>query len=215
MGGAPEHGLERLFRCGPFPHGLAERHRGRRRLYERGIVSRYRWHHRVSGLRRLSVLRRLARGVPHGVAHCGRAVAQRWQVHDGRRACLPSPPAPRTCDGRIVDAHGQHVLHDRADGGCRCARVAAAEGCRSRLRDGGDRYRRAHDCVRGFRRHARDHVGTDRQGDSADGWDVAAQRARATPLQLRPRRVLRRGRPRQLHGRARQSRDPGLHDART
>ena len=53
-------------------------------------VPGHRRHHRLPGLRRLHVLGGLAGGLSDGAADRGRAAAQRRQVHDGRRAGLPS-----------------------------------------------------------------------------------------------------------------------------
>ena len=181
VGCAQERGLERVLRGGTIAESVAERHRRGGRLHERRVVLRHRGHHRVSGLRRLHVFRRLARRVPHGALDRRRAVAQRGQVHDGRRARVSLEPAAGARDGRALDADREHVLHDRADGRRRRARVAAAARHGHYVSDGGRRHRRADDRVRGVRRNARDHLGADRQSHLADGRHDSAQHSRAAP----------------------------------
>ena len=179
MGRAQERGLERVLRGGTIAESVAERHRRSRRLHERRVVLGNSGHHRVSGLRRLHVFRRLARRVPHGALDRRRAVAQRRQVHDGRRARVSLEPAAGARDGRALDADREHVLHDRADGRRGRPRVAAAARHGHHVSDGRHRHRRADDRVRGVRRNARDHLGADRQSHLADGRHDPAQHSRA------------------------------------
>ena len=213
MGCAQERGLERVLRGGTIAESVAERHRRSRRLHERRVVLRHCGHHRVSGLRRLHVFRRLARRVPHGALDRRRAVAQRGQVHDGRRARVSLEPAAGARDGRALDADREHVLHDRADGRRGRPRVAAAARHGHHVSDGGHRHRRADDRVRGVRRNARDHLGADRQSHPADGRHDSAQHSRAGALRLQLERVLRRDRPSHLHERPGQRGHARLHDA--
>ena len=110
-------GGERVL-CGePADQGLAERNRGGRRLHERGVVSGDRGDHRVSGIRRIHVFGGMAGGVSDGAAGDRGTVAQCGQVHDGGCAGIPAEAAAGAGDGVAEHADGEHVLHDRADGG--------------------------------------------------------------------------------------------------
>ncbi len=98
---------------------------------------------------------------------CGTA-AQCRQVHHGGRAGVPTEAASGAGHGVAEHADGQHVLHDRADGGRGRAGETAA-GRKGHLQQGGDRRGNSDDRVRGVRRHAGNHMGADHQGHPADG----------------------------------------------
>ena len=73
--------------------------------------------------------------------------------------------APGAHRGRHRHARGRHLLPDRADGRRRQPDQAAL---RHPLRDGHRDRRHRDDGLRALRRHARDHLGADRQGGAAD-----------------------------------------------
>ena len=184
LGGAALAKRGRILHREPADHRLAKRRRGGGRLHERGVVSRDRGLDRVLRLRRLHVLRRLAGGLSHRAAgRCGTA-AQRRQIHHGRCARLSAQSAAGARHGGVEHDHGQHVLHDRADGGRGRARHAVAGQLACQLPSCGHRRRDPDDYLRRLRRHAGDDLGADHQGDPADGGNDPAQPAGAGAFRL-------------------------------
>ena len=151
---------------------------------------------RVLWLRRLHVFGRLAGRVSHRVARRGGTVAQCRQIHHGGRARLSAESATGARDGGAEHDHGQHVLHDRADGRRGSARHTSCSAARMSVIKlaviGG---RRAHDHLRRLRRHARHDLGADHQGDPAHGRNHSAESARARAFRLEPWRIFSMPRP--------------------
>ena len=190
MGGAAIAERGGIFYRRPAHHRLAKRRRRRGRLHERSFVSRHRRAHRLLRLRRLHVLGRLARRLSHRPARRRRAAAQFRQIHHGRRARLPAEPAARPRHGGAEHDHGQHLLHDRADGRRGRARHPVVRQLRQ-LSHRGHWRRRAHDHLRRLRRHAGHHLGADHQGHPPHGRHHSAQHPRHGAFRLELREFLR------------------------
>ena len=178
MGGAPDALDERVLRRRPIGHRAPERARARRRLHERGVVSRHRRARRAPRLRRDDLRDRLAGRLAGADVPHRRAAPQSRQVHVRRRRRVP-PAAGAGAHRLGVRRHPDGaLLHDRADGRRRQPDPADV---RHPLRVGGHRRRRRHARLRALRRHDRDDVGADHQGDAAalrrDGADGAGARA--------------------------------------
>ena len=191
----------------------AERLGDRRRLPVGGVVPRHRRPDLALRLRRLHVFGRLARRLHHRAAGDRRAVPQHRQVHAGRHPRLPQQPEGDAHRRRALDDHGVDVLPDRADGR---RRRAGEDADRHRLRDLGDRRRRADARLRAVRRHGRDDVGADHQGDPARHRVDPARDVRLGAVRLQPARLPDGGRRRRQGagaGRAAARRRRQEHDA--
>ncbi|CAA9495780.1 MAG: Acetate permease ActP (cation/acetate symporter), partial [uncultured Solirubrobacteraceae bacterium] len=179
---------------GPRHHGPAERLRHRGGLHVRRVLPGHRRPDLPLRLRRVPLLRRLPRGLPHGAVPARRADAQRGQVHHRRRPGLPAAGAARPRGGRHGDARGGGVLPHRADG--RRGRAHhRARGHRLQPGDPPDGDLHAH--LRHLRRDARHDVGADRQGRAAHGRRDDHVDLRPEPRRLQPGRAVPR-RPRRL-----------------
>ena len=203
-----------FYSAGREHHGLPERVGGRRRLHVGGVVPRHRRADRLQRLRRVPVLGGLARGVPDRAAAGRRTASQHRQVHDGRRAGVPPPEEERAHDRGVLDADGEPVLHDRADGRRRLARQPAdpADLLQQRDRAG----RRPDAGLRDLRRHARHDLGADHQGGAADGRHHPAVDPRAGEVRVLDHELLRCDLPGDGHvqGRRGERNHQGLHPAR-
>ena len=169
---------------------------------QRRVVPRHRRPDLPLRLRRVPVLDRVPRRVPHGDVPARRADAQRGQVHDRRRAVVPPERDAGARRGGARHVRGRDLLPDRADG--RRGR-ADREARRHRLLARGDPDRRLHALLRDLRRHGRHHVGADRQGRAADGRHPRDVGLRARQGRLQPDRAVQ-PRRREQEPRSRRSR---------
>ena len=174
----------------------------------RRVVPRHRRPDLPLRLRRVPVLDRVPRRVPHGDVPAGRADAQRGQVHDRRRALVPPERDARAGRRRARHVRRRDLLPDRADG--RRGRADPGAG-RHRLLARGDPDRRLHALLRDLRRHGRHDVGADHQGRAADGGHLRDVDLRARQGRLQPDRAVQ-PRGREQEPRSRRSRSaPGTY----
>ena len=101
---------------------------------------------------------------------------------------LPPQAAPGACRGGDHVAAGDRHLPDRP---ARRRRRADPGAGRHQLHARGRHLRRVHDDLRRVRRHARHHVGADRQGRDADDGGRDRERRRAGEVQLQPEHAAR------------------------
>ena len=106
----------RLLRRRPRHQRPPERPRDLRRLPVGRVVPRHRRPDLPVRLRRVRLLDRLPRRVPHRDVPARRADAELRQVHDRRRARLPPARAARARRGGDRHAQRRRLLPDRADG---------------------------------------------------------------------------------------------------
>ena len=172
---------ERVLRRRPFRLGARKRPGARRRLHERGVVSRHRRPRRPAWVRRHDLRDGLAGRLAGAHVPHRRAGAQPGQVHLCRRRGV-SPPAGAGAYrvGFWRHPHGA-LLHHRADGRRRQPDSAAV---RHSLRVGGHGRRHRHARLRALRRDDRDDVGADYQGRAAACRGLDPHRARARALRL-------------------------------
>ena len=191
LGRAAHQDDRAVLRRRPPDQRLPERHGARRRLHERRELPRHRRPRGPVRLRRPHLLDRLPRRLADRPLPDRRAAPQPRQVHVRRRRRVP-PEADAGAHGRRGrDALGRGLLPHRADGRRRGADHAHV---RHRLRTGRGHRRLGHAGPHPLRRHDRDDLGADRQGDAAPRRRARAGPLGALVLQLEPARALRLGR---------------------
>ncbi len=179
-------------RPGAVGQPAPERPRPGRRLHERGVVPRHRRPRRAQRLRRHDLRHRLAGRLAGADVLHRRAAAQPRQVHLCRCRRVPAAAAAGPDRGGVRRHPHAALLHHRADGRRRQPRHADV---RHPVRVGRRDRRRRDAALRAVRRHDRDDLGPDHQGDPAARRRDGAHAARARAVRLLGDAAVRRRAP--------------------